>query len=61
MPGPDFPTGGIIVDGREAIVEAYKTGRGGFRVRARWEKEDLGRGTWASSSPKFPTRCRRAG
>src|SRR5680860_202801 len=42
--GPDFPTGGTIVDDRETIVEAYKTGRGSFRVRAKWEKEDTGRG-----------------
>src|SRR5690606_30016037 len=40
VPGPDFPTGGIIVDDRAAILEAYATGRGGFRVRARWHKED---------------------
>jgi len=38
--GPDFPTGGIIVDDRASIIEAYKTGRGGYRVRAKWEKED---------------------
>ncbi|HEX8416997.1 MAG TPA: DNA topoisomerase IV subunit A [Methylobacterium sp.] len=44
--GPDFPTGGILIDGAEAIAEAYRTGRGAFRVRARWAKEDLGRGTW---------------
>lgn len=44
--GPDFPTGGILVESWEAIVEAYKTGRGGFRLRARWETEDQGRGTW---------------
>ena len=44
--GPDFPTGGILIDGQAAIREAYRTGRGGFRVRARWAKEDLGRGTW---------------
>src|ERR687890_802669 len=47
VPGPDFPTGGIIVDGKEAIAETYRTGRGSFRVRAKWNKEDLGRGTWA--------------
>lgn len=46
VPGPDLPTGGIIVDNREAIAEAYRTGRGSFRVRARWHKEDAGRGTW---------------
>ena len=44
--GPDFPTGGILVDSAESITEAYRTGRGGFRVRARWAKEELGRGTW---------------
>ncbi|HEY7765171.1 MAG TPA: DNA topoisomerase IV subunit A [Aestuariivirgaceae bacterium] len=46
VPGPDFPTGGIIVDDHETILEAYKTGRGSFRIRARWRQEDLGRGTW---------------
>jgi topoisomerase-4 subunit A len=44
--GPDFPTGGIIVDHRDTIAEAYTTGRGSFRVRARWHKEDTGRGTY---------------
>src|SRR6187200_3033143 len=38
VPGPDFPTGGIIVESRESILEAYKTGRGGFRLRAKWER-----------------------
>jgi topoisomerase IV subunit A len=46
VPGPDFPTGGIIVDPPEAIAEAYTTGRGSFRVRARWHTEDTGRGTY---------------
>src|ERR687895_1523863 len=40
VPGPDFPTGGLIVDPRESIAEAYATGRGSFRVRARWHKEE---------------------
>src|SRR5437773_1570514 len=44
--GPDFPTGGLIVDPREAIAEAYNSGRGSFRVRARWHKEETGRGTY---------------
>ncbi len=44
IPGPDFPTGGIIVEPKESIVETYATGRGGFRVRARWEVEKLDRG-----------------
>src|SRR5882672_11248519 len=46
VPGPDFPTGGVIVDPPEEIAEAYATGRGSFRVRARWHKEDTGRGTY---------------
>ncbi|BEV44162.1 DNA topoisomerase IV subunit A [Afipia carboxidovorans] len=44
--GPDFPTGGIVVDGQESIAEAYNTGRGAFRVRAKWHQEDGARGTW---------------
>ena len=44
--GPDFPTGGIIVDDRKSILDAYETGRGSFRVRSRWHQEDQGRGTW---------------
>ena len=46
VPGPDFPTGGIIVESRGSIIDTYRTGRGGFRVRARWTKEDAGRGMW---------------
>jgi topoisomerase IV subunit A len=52
--GPDFPTGGIIVDSRESIVEAYKTGRGSFRVRARWSVEELGRGGWQIVVTEIP-------
>jgi topoisomerase-4 subunit A len=52
--GPDFPTGGVIVDGPEAIAAAYSTGRGGFRVRARWSIEDQGRGTWALVVSEIP-------
>ena len=44
VPGPDFPTGGIIVDPAETIAEAYRTGRGAFRLRARWVKEEGSRG-----------------
>src|SRR3954464_796254 len=46
VPGPDLPTGGIIVDTSSSMAETYRTGRGSFRVRARWAKEDLGRGNW---------------
>src|SRR6187399_977718 len=52
--GPDFPTGGVIVDPPEAIAEAYTTGRGSFRVRARWHKEDTGRGTYLIVITEIP-------
>jgi topoisomerase-4 subunit A len=52
--GPDFPTGGIIVDDRETIAEAYRTGRGAFRVRARWHREDTGRGGWVVVVTEIP-------
>src|ERR1051325_10155599 len=54
VPGPDFPTGGIIVDSPTEIGEAYTTGRGSFRVRARWETEDLGRGTYTIVITEIP-------
>src|ERR1700732_1404144 len=54
VPGPDFPTGGLIVDPREEIAEAYVTGRGSFRVRARWTKEDTGRGTYSIVITEIP-------
>jgi topoisomerase-4 subunit A len=46
VPGPDFPTGGLVVDPPEVIAEAYATGRGSFRLRARWKVEETGRGTY---------------
>ncbi len=52
--GPDLPTGGIIVDPPEVIAEAYATGRGSFRVRARWHKEDTGRGTYQIIITEIP-------
>jgi topoisomerase-4 subunit A len=54
VPGPDFPTGGIIVDSPETIAEAYATGRGSFRVRARWKEEDTGRGTYQVVVTQIP-------
>ncbi|MDK9696484.1 MAG: DNA topoisomerase IV subunit A [Siculibacillus sp.] len=54
VPGPDFPTGGVIVESRSSILESYRTGRGGFRVRARWEVEDQGRGTWQVVVTEIP-------
>lgn len=52
--GPDFPTGGIIVDSFDVIAEAYRTGRGAFRTRARWEVEDQGRGTYTIVISEIP-------
>lgn len=54
IPGPDFPTGGIVVESPESIHESYDTGRGGFRVRARWHTEDLGRGMWRIVVTEIP-------
>ncbi len=52
--GPDFPIGGVLVDTPETIAEAYATGRGTFRLRARWEKEELGRGGWEAVVTEIP-------
>ncbi|MGD9669672.1 MAG: DNA topoisomerase IV subunit A [Hyphomicrobiaceae bacterium] len=60
VPGPDFPTGGVIVDSREQIVEAYKTGRGSFRIRAKWEKEDLGRGGYQIVITEIPYQVQKS-
>ena len=54
VPGPDFPTGGLIVDPPAAIAEAYATGRGSFRLRARWKTEDTGRGTYLIVVTEIP-------
>jgi topoisomerase IV subunit A len=52
--GPDFPTGGIIVDSKESIAEAYMTGRGSFRTRAKWTQEEGARGTWVVVITEIP-------
>ncbi len=54
VPGPDFPTGGIIVEPRENILEAYRTGRGAIRLRARWQVEELPRGMWQIIVSEIP-------
>ena len=54
VPGPDFPTGGIIIDDAESIAETYRTGRGSFRVRAKWVKEEGNRGTWVAVVTEIP-------
>ncbi|MEL7173364.1 MAG: DNA topoisomerase IV subunit A, partial [Pseudomonadota bacterium] len=60
MPGPDFPTGGVLVEPAESIREAYLTGRGGFRLRAAWEQEDLGRGTWQIVVTEIPYQVQKS-
>jgi len=60
VPGPDLPTGGIIVEPRESIVQAYKTGRGSFRLRARWEQENTGRGTYQIIVTEIPYQVPKA-
>ena len=60
VPGPDLPTGGIIVEPADSIIEAYRTGRGGFRVRARWEQETLGRGSYQIVVSEIPYQVQKA-
>jgi len=60
VPGPDFPTGGVLIESRESVVEAYKTGRGSFRIRARWETEDLGRGTYQVVVTEIPYQVQKS-
>ena len=58
--GPDFPTGGLLVDSADAISTAYATGRGAFRVRARWQTEDQGRGTWSVVISEIPFQVQKS-
>ena len=58
--GPDLPTGGIIVESKESMLEAYKTGRGSFKVRARWHKEDLGRGMYQIIVTEIPYQVQKS-
>ena len=60
VPGPDFPTGGILVESATSIAETYRTGRGGFRLRARWHKEDQGRGVWVIVVTEIPYLVRKS-
>ena len=60
VPGPDFPTGGVLIEPRENILEAYKTGRGSFRLRARWDIEDLGRGQWQVVVTEIPYQVQKS-
>ncbi|MFO1184230.1 MAG: DNA topoisomerase IV subunit A [Bauldia sp.] len=58
--GPDFPTGGVVIDSREQIVEAYKTGKGGFRVRARWRVEQEARGAYVVVIGEIPYQVQKS-
>ena len=60
VPGPDLPTGGVIVEPCEEIVKAYKTGRGSFRLRAKWKQEDTGRGTYQIIVTEIPYQIPKA-
>ena len=60
VPGPDFPTGGVIVESPENIRNAYATGRGSFRLRAKWEVEDLGRGQWQIVITEIPYQVQKS-
>ncbi|WP_339929102.1 DNA topoisomerase IV subunit A [uncultured Brevundimonas sp.] len=60
VPGPDFPTGGVAVEGHASILDAYETGRGGVRLRARWETEDLGRGVWRIIVTEMPYQVQKS-
>jgi topoisomerase-4 subunit A len=60
IPGPDFPTGGVLVEPKDQIIEAYKTGRGGFRLRAKWVKEDTGRGGYQVIVTEIPYQVQKS-
>ena len=60
IPGPDFPTGGVIVEPKESILDSYRTGRGSFRLRAKWQTEDLGRGTWQIVVTEIPYQVQKS-
>ncbi len=58
--GPDFPTGGVLVESRENVIEAYRTGRGSFRLRARWEVEKLGQGLYEIVITEIPYQIQKS-
>ena len=60
VPGPDFPTGGVLVEPRESILETYRAGRGAFRLRARWAVEDMGRGQWQIVVTEIPYQVQKS-
>ncbi len=60
LPGPDFPTGGVLVEDRAAIAEAYETGRGSFRLRARWERDALAHGAYQVIVTEIPYQVQKS-
>jgi len=60
VPGPDFPTGGVLVEPAQNILEAYKSGRGGFRLRAKWHREDVGRGQYQVVVTEIPYQVQKS-
>jgi topoisomerase-4 subunit A len=60
IPGPDFPTGGVLVEDRETVVEAYTSGRGSFRIRAQWEEESLCRGQYQVVVTEIPYQVQKS-
>ncbi len=60
MPGPDFPTGGTLIEDPAAILQAYETGRGGFRMRAKWEIERGKHGAWHVVVSEIPYQVQKA-
>ncbi|MEI8396181.1 MAG: DNA topoisomerase IV subunit A [Rhodospirillaceae bacterium] len=60
VPGPDFPTGGVLVEPRESILESYRTGRGSFRLRARWAVEKLAQGMWQIIVTEIPYQVQKS-
>ncbi len=60
IPGPDFPTGGVLVEDRATIVEAYTTGKGSFRIRAKWEVEELPRGQYQIVVTEMPYQVQKS-
>ncbi|MBC6441998.1 MAG: DNA topoisomerase IV subunit A [Rhodobacteraceae bacterium] len=58
--GPDFPTGGVLVEPHDSIADAYRTGRGSFRLRAKWKKENLGRGQWQVVITEIPYQVQKS-
>ncbi len=60
IPGPDFPTGGVLVEPPESVREAYETGRGAFRLRARWTREKTGHGQYAVVITEIPYQIQKS-